>query len=711
MSEAKRSQWLKRFGDQFERHLLVSLGHAARVCPLLWQGMETEHPSGVDVDLNIAYAFLRDDSLVLESAGFRILLPSWWTPQGRKRARIKVKASGRTHLSQSGQSLGALNLPSLVDYSYELSVGGEPVSEQEWQELIHAKLPLVRFRGEWMEIDRTQMQEMLEMLRRQDDPIDGHAFGEMLGRIAEADENWVEYEFDEVLHSTLQALQGQAGVEQLQDPAGLSGELRQYQRHGLSWLVTQEALGLNPCLADDMGLGKTIQVIALLLYEREKILSETESEEKGFVSTLLIAPTSVLSNWRKEVEKFAPRLKCLIHHGSGRMRDASELKESIHGIDIMITSFTIASRDRALLKQFKWRRIVVDEAQNIKNPKTAQARAICSFSAPLRMALTGTPIENRLTDLWSLFNFLNPGYLGTAAQFKRAYEMPIQRDSSHERLTQLQRLVSPFILRRLKTDKSIIADLPDKLEQKVYCNLTVEQASLYQALVDDVKDQLEKAEGIQRKGLMLSTLMKLKQVCNHPAQFLQDGSAFSEARSHKLTRLIDMVGEALAENDSMLVFTQFTEIGHQLEQLLRRRCEWPVYYLHGGTSRKRREQMIDTFQDSETPAGIFILSLRAGGVGITLTQANHVFHFDRWWNPAVENQATDRAYRIGQEKTVFAHKMVTLGTLEERIDRMIEEKQALADSIVGTDENWLSELDNASFQQLIQLNREAIMEA
>ncbi len=353
MSEAKRSQWLKRFGDQFERHLLVSLGHAARVCPLLWQGMETEHPSGVDVDLEIAYAFLRDDSLVLESAGFRILLPSWWMPQGRRRARIKVMASGRPQSSQSGQSLGMLNLPSLVDYSYELSVGGEPVSEQEWQELIHAKLPLVRFRGEWMEIDRTQMQEMLEMLRRQDVAVDGHAFGEMLGRMAEADENVVEYAFDEVLHSTLQALQQQAGIKELQDPAGLNGGLRQYQRRGLSWLATQEALGLNPCLADDMGLGKTIQVIALLLYEKEKILSETGGEEKGFMSTLLIAPTSVLSNWRKEVEKFAPQLKCLIHHGSGRTRDASELKESIDGIDIMITSFTIASRDRALLKQFK----------------------------------------------------------------------------------------------------------------------------------------------------------------------------------------------------------------------------------------------------------------------------------------------------------------------------------------------------------------------
>ena len=709
LSASKQTRWLKHFGRQFERKLLINMGHAARMCPLLWQGMESAHPTGVEIGLQTAYAFLKDDALVLESAGFRILLPSWWTPQGRKRARIRINASGISGSSRTtGTGAGYFDLPSLVQYRFELSVGGEPVSEQEWQDLVNAKSPLVRFRGEWMELDSGQMSRMLELWRQQEQGDDSSTIGNLLKQFAEADEDTTEFVLDEVLGDILKRLKQQGNTEFMDDPTGLQGQLRPYQKQGLSWLTTQEALGLNPCLADDMGLGKTIQVIALLLHEREQLEPKGDS---GLPPTLLVAPTSVLSNWRKEIEKFAPQMQSMIHHGSERADKPAAFKKTSAASDIVITSFTIARKDRELLNKQKWRRIVVDEAQNIKNPKSAQTRAICSLNAPCRIALTGTPIENRLMDMWSLFHFLNPGYLGTATQFKRAYETPIQRESNQSRSRLLQRLVQPFILRRLKTDQSIINDLPEKLEQKVYCDLTREQASLYQAVVEDVQEQIEETEGIQRKGLILSTLMKLKQICNHPAQFLQDGGAFSEARSHKLARLNEMIEEALDESDSLLVFTQFTEVGGQLEALLREKHGCPVYYLHGGTSRRRREQMIEGFQDPDTPAGIFILSLRAGGVGITLTQANHVFHFDRWWNPAVENQATDRAHRIGQKKTVFAHKMVTLGTLEERIDKMIEEKQALADSIVGTDESWLTEMDNATFRQLIQLNRTAIMDS
>ena len=679
------------------------------MCPLLWQGMESAHPTGVDIDLQTAYEFLKNDALVLESAGFSIVLPSWWTPQGRKRARIRINAKGKSRSSKAADTGGRyFDLPSLVQYRYELSVGGEPVSEQEWQDLVNAKSPLVRFRGEWMELDSQQMGQILELWRQQDQEDDPHTIGNLLKQFAEADVDTTEFVFDEVLGNTLKGLQQQGSIEPRGDPAGLRGQLRDYQKKGLSWLVMQETLGLSPCLADDMGLGKTIQVIALLLHEREQLKPGRKSR---LLPTLLVAPTSVLSNWQKEIERFAPQIKSMIHHGVERAGTPTAFKKASNANDIVITSFTIARKDSQLLKQRQWRRIVVDEAQNIKNPKSAQAKAIYSLQAPYRIAMTGTPIENRLMDMWSLFHFLNPGYLGTAAQFKRAYETPIQRDGNQPRSKQLQRLVQPFILRRLKTDKSVINDLPEKLEQKVYCNLTQEQASLYQAVVDDVQEKIEQTEGIKRKGLILSTLMKLKQICNHPAQFLQDGSAFEESRSHKLTRLTEMIEEALGESDSLLVFTQFTTVGNQLETLLREKHSCPVYYLHGGTSRKRREQMIESFQDPQTPAGIFILSLKAGGVGITLTQANHVFHFDRWWNPAVENQATDRAYRIGQKKTVFAHKMVILGTLEERIDKMIEEKQALADNIVGTNESWLTEMDNAAFRQLIELNRTTIMES
>ena len=712
LSGKKRNRWLKHFGQKFERNLLVSMGHAARICPLLWQGMEEAQPTGVDIDLPLAYEFLKNDASVLESAGFRILVPSWWTPQGRKRARIRINAAARSRSTGTESSnSGLFSLQSVVDYRYELSIGGEVVTAQEWRDLINAKSPLVKFRGEWVELDGAQMGRMLELFQDQQYDTRSTSMVDLLKHIAESDSNDTEFVFNEVLDHVLQGLLQQEKIETLEQPSGLAGVLRPYQKKGLSWLATQESLGLNPCLADDMGLGKTIQVIALLLHERERLITDDHSDSETIPPTLLIAPTSVLSNWQKEIERFSPQLICMIHHGGDRADNASALADAATANDIVITSFSIARKDSKLLKQQTWRRIVVDEAQNIKNPKSAQAKAICSLEAPHRIALTGTPIENRLTDLWSLFNFLTPGYLGTASQFRRAYETPIKRESDRNRANQLQQLVRPFILRRLKTDKSIITDLPEKLEQKVYCNLTKEQASLYQAVVDDVQNQLEELEGIQRKGMILSTLMKLKQICNHPAQFLQDGSAFSETRSHKLARLNEMIHEALEESDSLLVFTQFTEVGDQLNTLLRENHACPVYYLHGGVNRKRREQMIENFQDPDSLPGIFILSLRAGGVGITLTQANHVFHFDRWWNPAVENQATDRAFRIGQKKTVLVHKMVTLGTLEEQIDKMIEEKQALADSIVGTDENWLTEMDDSAFRQLIQLNRSAIMEA
>ena len=325
------------------------------------------------------------------------------------------------------------------------------------------------------------------------------------------------------------------------------------------------------------------------------------------------------------------------------------------------------------------------------------------------MALTGTPVENRLLDLWSIFNFLNPGYLGKQTQFRKSFEIPIQKNNDKQQSAVLKKLVEPFILRRLKTDKNIIKDLPDKVEHKQYCNLTKEQASLYELVVKEVSGQLEEAKGIQRKGLILSTLMRLKQICNHPRQYLQDNSDFNPQRSHKLERLGEMIEEVIAEGESLFIFTQFTEIGEALQHYFKQTFFYNTYYLHGGTARKKREQMIEEFQGENTEPSLFILSLKAGGVGITLTKANHVFHFDRWWNPAVENQATDRAFRIGQKKNVFVHKFVTLGTLEERIDLMIEDKKKIADTIVGSDESWLTQLDNDRFKQLIALNRQAII--
>jgi SNF2 family DNA or RNA helicase len=511
----------------------------------------------------------------------------------------------------------------------------------------------------------------------------------------------MEVETDRTLTAMMANLQDPSQMKPIADPPLLQAKLRDYQKRGVAWIQYLEQLGLNGCLADDMGLGKTIQVIAALILEREVAPKTT--------ATLLIAPTSVVGNWAKEIEKFAPHLKVMVHHGSDRLQSVAEFKKAISKGDVIITSYSLARKDSKLLHAVTWHRVVIDEAQNIKNPAAEQTKAILKLPAQRRLALTGTPVENRLLDLWSIFNFLNPGYLGKEAQFRKSFEIPIQKDRDKVQSTVLKKLVQPFILRRVKTDKNIIKDLPDKVEHKQYCNLTKEQASLYEVVVKDVVKQLEEVEGIQRKGLMLSTLMKLKQICNHPRQFLQDNSDFTAVRSHKLQRLDEMVEEITAAGESLLIFTQFTEIGEALQQYLKHTLGYRTYYLHGGTSRPKREQMITEFQDPETEPAAFVLSLKAGGVGITLTKANHVFHFDRWWNPAVEDQATDRAFRIGQKKNVVVHKFVTLGTLEERIDEMIESKKKIASSIVGSDESWLTKLDNESFKQLIALNKQLVL--
>ncbi len=686
-------------GATVEQQILVNLAQAARIYPKLWQGMEGSKPDSVQLSLDETFEFLQESAWLLEDAGFKVIIPAWLTPKGRRRAKIRLRTGKST--AKPAAAKGYFSMDTLTDYQYELALGDETLSPEEWQQLVEAKAPLVYFRGQWMQLDRDSMQEMLAFMQQPQDRPDW-AMQDLLKKLAEEADSF-ELDVHDSLAQMLAKLSDTSQLELIDNPAMLNAQLRDYQKRGVAWLRYLERLGLNGCLADDMGLGKTMQVISLLLLERE------QDQDKP-APTLLIAPTSVIGNWQKELEKFAPQLTALIHHGSRREQNVAAFTELCGQHDVLITSYTLARKDNKLLEAQIWRRIVLDEAQNIKNPTAAQTKAILKLPAESRLALTGTPVENRLMDLWSIFNFLNPGYLGKQAQFRKTYELPVQRDNDPVQSAVLKRLIQPFILRRLKTDKNIIKDLPDKIDNKIYCNLSKEQASLYEVVVQDVVKQLEDSEGIQRQGLMLSTLMKLKQICNHPMQFLQDGSAFTPERSHKLERIGDMLEEALAEGDSVLVFTQFTEIGEHLNRYLSRDKHYKTYYLHGGTQRSKREQMIADFQNPDTGSAVFILSLKAGGVGITLTRANHVFHFDRWWNPAVENQATDRAFRIGQQKNVFVHKFITLGTLEERIDQMISDKQKMADSIVGNDESWLTKLDNRAFKELIALNKHSIME-
>jgi SNF2 family DNA or RNA helicase len=501
------------------------------------------------------------------------------------------------------------------------------------------------------------------------------------------------------LGDLLGRLQGSGSFEVLPPPSDLRADLRPYQVRGYSWLAFLKQWGFGACLADDMGLGKTLQALALI---------QSEWAANGNRPVLLVCPMSVVGNWQREAARFAPELPVLVHHGLNRKKgEAFVTAAGEHAL--VVSSYALLHRDLAHLQEVKWAGIILDEAQNVKNAATKQARAARALPADYRIALTGTPVENNVGDLWSLMEFLNPGLLGSQQSFRETYLLPIQAGYGPEAAERLKKLTSPFILRRLKTDRTIIADLPEKMEMKVFCNLTREQASLYKAVTGEVAAALEGKGGMERRGLVLAALARLKQVCNHPANFLGDNSPIP-GRSGKLARLTEMVEEIIAVREAALVFTQFTEMGHILVRHLQETFGQEVLFLHGGVPKKRRDEMVERIQGGNGGPALFVLSLKAGGTGLNLTRANHVFHFDRWWNPAVENQATDRAFRIGQTKDVQVHKFLCAGTLEERIDQMIENKRRVAEAVVGTGEGWLTELSTAELKDLFALREGAVGE-
>lgn len=547
------------------------------------------------------------------------------------------------------------------------------MSAKEWQELIDQKEELVQFRGEWVQLDLENMSKILDFWHS-NQAEDMNIFG-LLDRASNPD-----IELDGDTDEFVMSLYGKQNLEIEETPDRFTGTLRPYQKLGFSWMRYMEKLGLNPCLADDMGLGKTIQIIAL-------IAGSTSGKN------LLVVPTSVIGNWEREFSKFAPSVKVKTYHSKDKDNSVFEEPDIV-----VLTTFNIIRKYYKLFDKTKWHRIIIDEAQNIKNPNTRQSKALFALSSKYQIALTGTPIENSVVDLWSIFNFLNRDYLGDIKTFKKAFH---NKPNSRP---QLKRLVEPFLLRRLKTDKSIITELPDKIEQNVYCQLTKEQASLYQAVVNQLAEDM-KSDNLN-SAAMLSSLTRLKQICNHSAQYLQDNSEFAEKRSLKLQRLMSIVDEAIENEESILIFSQYKEICVAINKILAAR--YNVYLLHGSISRSARDQMIAEFQDVNTPPSVFTLSLKAGGVGITLTKASQVIHFDRWWNPSVENQATDRAFRIGQKKKVLVHKFITQGTLEEKIDQMIADKTSLSESILSDDSSWLKDLNTQSFMDLVKLREEAL---
>jgi superfamily II DNA or RNA helicase len=696
---------LDRTFEGAQERLLAGLGMAARLFPPILGSLRTARPESCPLTVDEAYAFLREVGPLLEGTGFGVLVPPWWNKPGA-RLGVRAKAVGQETISR-----GILNMDSLVQFDWELALGDTTLTREELDRLAALKMPLVQVRGQWVLLQADEIEAAIafwEKKRAQDEMALRDALGLALGNTDEVNGLPLqEVETSGWLDDLLQQLGAGDRLEELPAPLGFVGQLRPYQQRGFSWLAFLRKWGMGACLADDMGLGKTIQAIALLLQVRQGATGAASSGEDGtdgIGPALVICPTSVVGNWKREIQRFAPELRVMVHHGGDRERGEAFL-EAAEAHDVMISTYGLARRDVEDLRQVAWGNVILDEAQNIKNPQAKQTQAIRTLRATNRMALTGTPVENRLSELWSIMQFLNPGFLGSQARFRKRFALPIERYADREATARLKKLVGPFVLRRVKTDASIIQDLPDKLEMKVYCNLTAEQTTLYQAVVKDSMDKIESAaeEGIQRRGVVLSALMRLKQVCNHPAQFLGDGSALPD-RSGKLNRLAEMLEEALSVGDRALIFTQFAEMGHMLQSYLASLFGVEALFLHGGTPQKARDRMVARFQQGQVP--LFLLSLKAGGTGLNLTAANHVFHYDRWWNPAVENQATDRAFRIGQTRDVQVHKYICAGTLEERIDELIESKVALAESVVGAGESWLTELSTDELRDLMMLRGE-----
>ncbi|MEU6791577.1 DEAD/DEAH box helicase [Nonomuraea wenchangensis] len=670
-----------------ERELLTGLGRAVRLYPELERALRVPEPAELALDTPGAFGFLRQAAPLLQAAGFGVQLPRW---AGRARLGLRLTTRTKTQTAAVSQGFG---MRELVDFRVDLAVGDETISEEELAELARLKVPLVRVRGQWVELDDRQLKAALRAVEGA--RAGEAAAGEILELVARHDGELplLEVDADGALGDLLSG-QAERRLRPIATPPGLDAVLRPYQERGLAWLSFLSELGLGGVLADDMGLGKTVTTLALLVHE---------GREGPGAPTLLVCPMSLIGNWQREAARFAPGLRVYVHHGAAR--DAALVGDA----DLVITTYGTAHRDLEALKRHEWRRVVCDEAQAIKNSGTLQARAVRAIPAATRLALTGTPVENHLAELWSIMEFANPGLLGPRSRFRTRFQEPIEARQDEEAAHALRRATGPFILRRLKTDRSIISDLPEKMEVKEWCPLTTEQASLYQAVVDDMLAKIDDSEGMERRGLVLATMAKLKQVCNHPAHLLKDGSRLA-GRSGKLARLEQLGEEILAEGEKALVFTQYAEFGGLLQPYLERRLERPVLLLHGGLPKKTRDRLVDRFQNDPEPM-LFVLSLKAAGVGLNLTAASHVVHVDRWWNPAVEDQATDRAFRIGQRKNVQVRKLICAGTLEERVDEMIERKKALAERVVGTGEEWLTDLSTSELREVFSLTGRAADDA
>ncbi len=665
---------LARLGAQAEADLLLALRRGARAWPRLQPVLRAATPTEVMLDDDALADLLSSGAEALGGAGIEVLWPAELLGEGPK-----LRATAVTP-APPGAAAPVFSLDQLLEFRWQLTMDGELLTEDEVAALADAKRPLVRLRGRWIRVDA----DLLERLsRRRSRRVTGiQALAAALTGSLVVDGEDVEFRPDKPL-AELTARLADAPSSVVDPPDGLHATLRPYQLRGLGWLAQMCALGLGGCLADDMGLGKTVQLIALHLHRRPL----------GAGPTLVVCPTSLLGNWQRELARFAPDVPVRRYHGGDRHL------EDVAPDEVVLVSYGVVRRDRPKLAEIGWGLVVADEAQHAKNPLSRTARELRALPAPARVALTGTPVENRLSELWSTLDWTTPGLLGPLSSFHRAVAIPVERYRDPDATAALARLVRPFLLRRRKTDPGIAPELPAKTETDRVVPLTAEQATLYEAVVRETLALIEESEGIARRGLVLGLLTALKQICNHPAQYLHQGGPLM-GRSGKLAALRELLDVIVDEGESVLVFSQYVAMCRLIEEHLTA-CGRSVLFLHGGLSPSRREQMVERFQSGVAP--VFLLSLKAGGLGLNLTRATHVIHYDRWWNPAVEDQATDRAYRIGQDRPVQVHRLVTEGTVEDRIATLLAAKRELADAVVGTGEGWITELSDAELADLVRL--------
>ena len=661
------------------------LNYAIRYMPELEDLFEDEDKLYLDLNLNEVYKIITQTAYYLQKAQIEVILPKELVNIVVPRASInaKVKAQRSKDLSDlfNNKAPGKIALDDILDFSYEIAIGNDKISVEEFNKLVAENNGLIKYKNKYVLIDKEESKKIFEQIAKANFKSLSRMeliHASMSGQLAQYD-----FDYDDAYARVIQDFTKPVEVT---PPATLTGELRPYQQTGLKWLWTNITKGFGVCMADDMGLGKTIQIISLILKLKE--------EDKLKKPVLVICPTTLMGNWMKELQMFAPSLDAVVYHGNERKLDV--------GHDIILTTYAIMRIDVEELKKHQWGMVIVDEAQNIKNPDTAQTLAIKTLKADTKVAMTGTPVENRLTELWSIFDFINQGYLGNLREFQKSYAIPIERFKETSRASKLKLSVSPFVLRRLKTDKNVISDLPEKMVLNEYCYLSKPQAVLYEKTLNEMMSKISEFSGINRRGNIFKLITALKQICNHPYQFLKSGEMTREM-SGKMDKCISTLESILDAGEKTLIFTQYKEMGDILCKVIAEECNIEPLFFHGSLTVPQREELIDKFQNDEN-VKVMILSLKAGGTGLNLTSATNVIHYDLWWNPAVEYQATDRTYRIGQDKNVMVHRMITLGTFEEKIDEMLKSKKELADLAIYEGEKIITELTDEEIYEIFTLS-------